>query len=445
VANALVRTVASCALSALSAAAIACSGGSAVAPAGQSAASSIAQLQPFSSPTPSRTPITHVVIVVMENRSMNYMFNGYPGAYTVSSGPTHTGQVVTLQTIPLEARGDLGHNYSSWVAAYDNAKMDGFDLEGWDPHLPPLAPYAHAPQTEVQTYWNMASQYTLGDEMFQPNKSNSYPAHQYLIAGTSDYAIGNPHGHNPWGCDAPSTSTVDLLNANLHEVRGPFPCFDYQTLGDLLDLAQVSWGYYAVTKTTHWQAYDAISHIRYGADWTTNIKSPTTQFQADIAAGQLPMVSWVIPTNKESDHSGNQSASGPSFVASVVNAVGQSAYWNTTAIFVVWDDWGGWYDPVAPQQLDRMGLGFRVPVLVISPYARHGYVSHVPHEFGSILHYVESTFRLGSLGTSDARADDMLDCFDYSQNPPPFTPFVAQMGLPELRQIERTDDTPPDD
>jgi phospholipase C len=393
----------------------------------------------------STVPITHVVILVMENRTLDYMFNGYPGADTVTSGKIHTGQIVPLQQIPLEASGDVYHNHPNFLAAYDNGKNDGFDLEGWDPQLPPLAPYAYAPQAEVQTDWTIANQYTLADRMFESVTSNSYPAHQYLIAGQSAYAIGLPSDRNTWGCDSKPGTTVSLLNSHGHIVNGPFPCFDYQTLADLLDAAHQSWKFYTPTPFYTWSAYDAIRHIRYGPDWSANIVTPATQFNTDVAQGRLAAVTWISPANKSSDHSGNHSKSGPSYVASVVNAVGQSQFWNSTAIFVVWDDWGGWYDHVPPQQLDRMGLSFRVPMLVVSPWSRHNYVSHVQHEFGSILHFTESTFGLGNLGQTDARADDLSDCFDYTQSPRPFVHINAQYSLQQLKQIEATDTSPPDD
>lgn len=389
-------------------------------------------------------PISHIVIIVMENRTLNYMFNGFPGAYTVTQGNAHTGRSITLQQLPLEAPGDLAHSYQPFMTAYDNGKMDGFDLEGWDPRLPKFAPYSYAPPTEVQPDWAIAQQYTLADQMFQSNKSNSYPAHQYLIAGQSENAIGNPHA-GVWGCDSPPGTTVPILNSFGHEVNGPFPCFDYQTLADLMDGAGLPWRMYVTGVTTHWSAFDAISHIRYGNDWANDVVSPTSQFTTDIANGYLANVTYVMPTDKESDHPGTQSASGPSFVASIVNAVGQSQFWNSSVVLVTWDDWGGLYDPVAPQKLDVMGLGFRVPLLVVSPYAKSGYVSHVQHEFGSILHFAESTFGLPSLGTTDARADDLSDCFNFSQQPRRFVRISAPISPAQLRRIEAADTSPPDD
>jgi phospholipase C len=381
----------------------------------------------------------------MENRSFNYLMNGYPGAYTVTSGKTHTGNTVTLQQIGLEHTGDIRHAHQDWVAAYDNSKMDGFDLERWGTSLPPLAPYAYVPQTEVQPYWALAQQYTLADNMFASQAGPSFAAHQYLIAGQSNWAIGIPSDPDVWGCDSDPHTTVTVLDSYGHEQPGPFPCFDYQTLADLVDAKQLSWRFYAMLTDAKWSAYDAISHIRYGPDWTLDISTPTTQFFTDLANGQLANVTWIVPDNKNSDHPGSGSKSGPSFVASVANAIGNSSFWGSTAFFVVWDEWGGWYDPVAPQQLDREGLGFRVPMLVVSPYARPGYVSHVQHEFGSILHFTEEVFGLGSLGTTDARADDLGDCFNFGQKPLRFKTISAPLKLPQLRQIEATDTTPPDD
>jgi phospholipase C len=156
---------------------------------------------------------------------------------------------------------------------------------------------------------------------------------------------------------------------------------------------------------------------------------PKSKVLDDISAGKLPGVSWVIPDGASSDHASATNGSGPAWVASVVNAIGDSQYWNNTAIFVTWDDWGGWYDHVSPPMYNSYELGFRVPLIVISPYARPGYVSHVQHEFGSILHFTEEAFGLTPLGYTDTRADDLSDCFNFNQPPLPFHTIPApQIG-----------------
>jgi phospholipase C len=218
------------------------------------------------------------------------------------------------------------------------------------------------------------------------------------------------------------------------------------TLGDLADAAGVSWRYYtpAITQPNAiWDAYDVIKGIRYGPDWTADVISPESQILTDIAAGNLADITWVVPTGLNSDHGGELSNTGPAWVASIVNAVGGSQFWSNTAIFITWDDWGGWYDHVAPKHLDEMGLGFRVPLLVVSPYARQHYVSHVPHEWGSILHFTEETFGLPSLNQTDVRADDLMDCFDFGQNARVFKPIRSP--LPPSFFVNRMDvNDPPD-
>lgn len=130
----------------------------------------------------------------------------------------------------------------------------------------------------------------------------------------------------------------------------------------------------------------------------------------------------MIPSLCASDHPASGADQGPLWVTRVVNAVGKSKYWDSTAIVVLWDDWGGWYDNAPPQRLNYTSLGFRVPMIVISPYAKGGYVSHTDYDFGSVLKFVEETFNLGSLDTSDASANSIADAFDFSQRPRAFVP-----------------------
>ena len=214
------------------------------------------------------------------------------------------------------------------------------------------------------------------------------------------------------------------------DLVGPFPCIDNETLADEVAAKGLTWRSYApaIGKAGgSWSAFDAIRHIRFGAGWK-NVVSPETNVLSDAAAGNLANVTWVVPTNKNSDHSGSGSTTGPLWVASVVNAIGQSPNWKSTAIFVLWDDWGGWFDHVLPPQVDVMGLGFRVPLIVISPYAKRSYISHVQHEFGSVLHFTEKNFGLAALAESDTRADDLSDCFDFAQKPSVYTPLDIKVS-----------------
>ena len=389
--------------------------------------------------------IKHVVIIVQENRSFDNMFYGYPGADTATSGKMSDGTTVALHPWALEALHDIRHMHFDWSAAYDAGRLDAFDKE-FNEANDPKFPYAYVPPSELQPYWTMAGRFVLADRMFQSNSGPSYPAHQYLIAGQSAFADENPL-NVPWGCDAPPKTTVPVINANGFDVPGPYPCFSYQTIADLLDAKGLTWRYYAPTVVpaygNQWSAFDAIQQVRLGPEWATNVISPETTILTDIANGQLAAVTWVAPQRANSDHPGTGSNAGPQWVASVVNAVGQSKFWSDTVIYVTWDDWGGWYDHVPPPQIDRMGLGFRVPLLIVSPWSKHGYVSHTTHEFSSILKMTEETFGLPSLGQRDARADDLSDCFDLTQKPASYQPLGTTIS-PATFLRETAPQAPPD-
>jgi len=412
---------------------------------------------------PPGAPIQHVVIIFQENRTVDNLFNGFPGADTVTTGQTSTGQTVALQPVPFEAPYDLSHAHvekgrnGGFVTEYNHGQMNGFDLEhvvprpGFTP--PPDAAYGYVPQSETTPYFALAKEFTFGDRMFQSNEGPSFPAHQYIISGTSIPSVGsnllaaenvstpkNMPSSNE-GCDSPAGSLVALIDPSGNESSSIFPCFDHPTLLDLLDAKSVSWKYYTPEPYFLWTGPDAIHHIRYGADWS-NVSIPETNVFSDISQGHLPAVSWIIPTGANSDHANNLSNTGPSWVADVVNAIGTSQYWKNTAIFVTWDDWGGWYDHVKPPIYDSYELGFRVPLIVISPYAKAAYVSHTQHEFGSILRFVEERFGLGSLGYTDARADDFADCFNFSQAPLNYQPVPTKYSARQLMARWRPE--PPD-
>ena len=388
-------------------------------------------------PPPKFTKIHHVIVIFQENRTPDNLFQGLPGADIATSGINSHGRRVSLIPIGLTAPYDIGHDHTSFLLAYRGGQMNGWDLEHTvcpGDNCQTTTPFGFVPSSEDKPYLSLAERYTFGDRMFQTNQGPSFPAHQYIIAGTSTNAAGSGllAAENPQyadsdrlNCDGSPLSAVKMIDPSGDEGTLLRPCFDHQTLFDLLDARGVSWRYYdALTYGGLWSGPDAIQHIRFGPDWA-NVTVPGAKILTDIARGQLAGVSWVIPTAAASDHALSTDGSGPYWVASIVNAVGTSQYWNDTAIFVTWDDWGGWFDHVSPPIYGSYELGFRVPLIVVSPYARRGYVSHVQHEFGSIIHFIESTYGLGSLGYTDARADDLADCFDFSQTPSPFVAVAA--------------------
>jgi phospholipase C len=397
--------------------------------------------------------ITHIVLVVQENRSFDDFFATFPGADGTTTGRMRS-RTIKLREASLVAACDFGHSRNDFLHAYDGGKMNGFYRESESAGCVKragTAPYQYVNPQQIAPYWDMAEQYVLADHMFQTQGSGSFTAHQDLIRGgtTIDQAqleslVDDPDG-GPWGCDARSGTVTSFLVGEEGHLKyqfdkGPFPCSSdfpdsgshYETLRDLLDAQSVSWKYYVPPLTEHesgnlWNAFDVIAPVRYGPEWYDNVSMPETNIFSDISGGTLASMSWVIPDLENSDHPGSGSDTGPSWVASVVNAVGESSYWPTTAIVIVWDDWGGFYDHEPPPFFDNWGgLGFRVPMLIVSPYAREtssepGYISHTQYEFGSILKFIEGTWNLGSLGTTDERAASIVDSFDFTQQPRSFT------------------------
>ncbi|MFY9663454.1 MAG: alkaline phosphatase family protein [Candidatus Cybelea sp.] len=388
--------------------------------------------------------IQHVVIVVQENRSFNNLFYGFPGATTAKYGYDSSGDKIALQPIPLETSWDLEHDSYGFEAACNgtgsipgtDCQMNGFNNEytscysGRCPYAHPQ--YGYVPHTESKPYFDMAKQYVLADQMYASNfDASSFISHQYIISGQAKQAVNFPGG--AWGCPGGSGDMVSMVGQQRQVPAGyEVVCWNPTTLGDELDKAGISWAFYAVSYSGSpwiWSAYQAIKHIFYGADWSKDVISPPSKFLTDVSSGNLRSVSWVTPTWTNSDHAGSGSKTGPQWVTSVVNAIGESKYWDSTAIFIFWDDYGGWYDPEPPAYLDYDGLGMRLPMLIISPYAKKGRVSHVHYEHGSILKFVEDVFGLGRLAASDKRANSPAkDAFDFNQPPRPFTAFPSVLG-----------------
>ncbi len=404
------------------------------------------------------SPIQHIIFVVQENRSFNDLFLGYGGATTRPYGYDHNGNKITLTKVGLASGYDVIHGFAEAVEAvnYPSESMNGFDLQACQApkghKCPPDLAYSYVPRPQVKPYWDMAEQYVLADNFFASDLDASFEGHQYLIAGQSEQSFGVPQPNLAiWGCDSRPQSVLGLLDDSTEpgtkSTQTIFPCFDPPntpfdtTLGDELDATQTyTWRYYAPPfgKGGYiWSAYDAINHIRNGPDWSSNVISPETNFITDVGSGLLANVTWVIPDLQNSDHSGVGGRGGPSWVTSVVNAVGESQFWDSSVIFVTWDDWGGFFDPVPPPLLDYDGLGIRVPLIIISPYAlphkKKHTVTHTQYEFGSLLKFAEQTFGLSPLAASDTRANAFgSDVFNFSQAPRPFTNFSAPLSRQQI-------------
>ena len=425
--------------------------------------------------------IQHVVIIFQENRTPDNLFQDpvliANGADIASSGLNSKGEIIPLSPIALANKYDLDHEHASFTQMYDGGKMDGADrIEYFCPKTDPTCPgpnpqFMYVNPSDVQPYFSLAEQYTFADRMFQTNQGPSFPAHQFIFSGTSAptadsnlFAAENPVNTSDTGCTAPANESILLIDPSGKESSRAFPCYEHPTLSDLLDASEISWRYYTPLPGYIWTAPNAIQHICQAQTvngqstctstiWKERVILNQTQVLSDVANKQLPQVSWVMPTGLESDHAAYNDGSGPSWVAQIVNAVGNSQYWKDTAILITWDDWGGWYDHVPPPQVlvncSQWGCGyvygFRVPLIVVSPYAKAAYISHAQHDFGSILKFTEEVFGVASLGYADAYADDLSDCFNFKQTPIPFKTIAAPLSAEYFLNDHRPPTDPDDD
>ena len=422
--------------------------------------------------------IKHIVIVIQENRTPDNLFHGLdkflPEADVATSGMDSKGNSITLEPVPLNVAFDLDHSHNGFTLMYDGGKMDGADLINCFPNFGPCprnAAFHYARYSDVVPYFEIARNYSFANRMFQTNQGPSYTAHQFLFGGTSQPAPYSTlfAANNAFfgaGCAAPRNAYVTLIDPSGSTNARMYPCFEHQTLADLLDappknpMRPISWRYYTIDDALNiWTAPNSISHLCKPAGspprctdphWTNgDIVLWPPQVLNDIQQGNLNAVSWVIPSVQDSDHADGTDGDGPSWVASIVNAVGKSAYWSDTAVLILWDDWGGWYDHVKPPIDPTYGYyeyGFRVPLLVVSPYTPKGYVSQKQHDFGSVLRFVETVFDLGLIppgNFADAKADDLTDFFDFSKPPRPFT-TIAQ-PIPSSHFLDRSRQMAPPD
>ncbi|HEY2473571.1 MAG TPA: alkaline phosphatase family protein [Candidatus Cybelea sp.] len=384
--------------------------------------------------------IEHVVYIIQENRSFNSMFEGYPNALTVSSGKNSKGQTIQLTPQSLARLYDVDHSAEAMFEACNgtgklpgtHCRMNGFDREIASYGAPLHPQYVYVKHSDSKPYFDMAHEWVLADHTFASQLDESFVAHQYIIAAQAKSSVNVPDG--PWGCPGgPGDKVYTITHERKLLGRQQTPCFDYKTLGDELDGAGLSWRFYTSTFQVpisgFWSGYQAINHIYNGPDWAKDVITPQKRFLIDVAKGKLAKFTWITPLCVDSDHVSCGGGYGPSWVATLVNAIGESPFWKSTVVFVQWDDWGGLYDPVPPPYRDYDSLGFRVPLMVISPYAKHDYVSHVQYETASVLKFAENLFGLAPLAAADSRAKSPAgDCLDFTQKPRAFVPIKSPKG-----------------
>ena len=375
-----------------------------------------------------RWPIKHVIFLIKENRSFDHLFGRFPGANGVTYGMDR-GSRRPLTPVPDDHQ-DIAHCWNCSLDAQAGGAMDGFS-QG------PAGDFAYTQfrAEDIPNLWTLAEEFVLSDNFFASAYGPSFPNHLFSIAATAGGAHDAPDrpaeseealladGYaKAWGCDAPEGSTVEVYDAEGDAIRVP-PCFDFLTEGDLLRDADIPWAYYAATNRQYgyiWSAYSAIERYRNDPErWAEHMR-PVEDLIDDIDRGLLPPVTWVTPRGELSDHvGGNSWCHGYNWTTEVINAVMASPMWRDTAIFLTWDDYGGFYDHVTPPAIDPDGFGFRVPLLTISPYARRGVVDHRLGEFSSVLRFIEDNWGLTQLTDRDRSAENLSYNFDFTQEPRP--------------------------
>lgn len=383
----------------------------------------------------SSTPIKHVVFIIKENRSFDHYFGSYPGADGATSGKISTGETIPLSPATDVLEHDLGHDFLAGVKSINGGRMDGFDriFEGAT-----LDGYTTFDRSGIPAYWAYADHFVLGDRMFASMYGPTFPEHLYTVAARAGRVTSNKFDRGTSGAvycsdkeelakrfraltkierkqvmELEEIADTDSLQEFWEDIH---PCFDFEVLPDQLNEKDVSWRYYA--RFGDWRnALHAIEHIRYSKYWGPNVRNPGRSMR-DIQEEKLSEVSWIIPPVGLNEHPGGPSVcAGENWTVSYVNALMRSKYWKNTAIFITWDDFGGFYDHVPPPHYDIMGLGPRVPLLVISPWAKEGVIDHTVYEFSSVLKFIETIFDLEPMTRRDRLADDMFGAFDFDEQP----------------------------
>jgi phospholipase C len=283
----------------------------------------------------------------------------------------------------------------------------------------------------------------LSDNLFSSVLGPSFPNHLFLIAGQSGGAVDTPTAQ-PWGCDRTEGTTVKARTPK-GKSGNVDPCMDFRTMGDALIDAGVSWASYAASEEqvgSIWSAYHAIDHFYSDPELMARHVRPVDTVLGDIAAERLPAVTWITPRFEVSDHPPWSSSHAHNWVTKIVNSIMRSSMWDSTAIFLTWDEWGGFYDHVVPPKVDQVGMGIRVPMLVISPYAKRGFIDSEEGEFTSPLRFIDDNWGLPHLTPRIANTHNFSQAFDFKRKPRPpdprpikkdavGEPFVRTRFMPE--------------
>ena len=371
--------------------------------------------------------IRHVVVIMQENRSFDSYFGTYPKADGIPGLAGHPGKLPCIPD-PLRHRcvkpyhdsHDVNnggpHEQNAYNTDYNTGKMDGF-IKARQTCQNAIDPpdcianlsvdmMGYHDGREIPNYWTYARNFVLQDHMFEPNASWSLPAHLFLV---SEWSALCSVPDDPFSCH--SNIEAPGFPQDIGPAPHTAPNFAWTDLTYLLYHHKVSWGYYLKKgpepdcetgemfcrfkdqdKRTPgiWNPLPSFTTVRQDHQ-LGNIRD-TSQFYSDLRKNRLPAVSWVIPSGVVSEHPTSSVHKGQAYVTSLINAIGRSKAWGSTAIFLSWDDWGGFYDHVVPPTIDLNGYGFRVPGLVISPYAKRHTIDHQQLSFDAYAKFIEDDF-----------------------------------------------------
>jgi phospholipase C len=362
---------------------------------------------------PTTTPIKHFIALMQENHSFDNYFGTYPGADGIPEGtcmpidPAALPETECVEPYHLEERAitDIGHSRGVFNAQYNDGKMNGFLSAFADQPSIGTRPMGYYDDRDIPFYWNVADNYVLFDRLFTSASSGSVQNHFYWLTGSP----GNPGNDRllPGGFDHIPTIFDRLQEAGVSwkfYVQNYRPDVTFRTPGDGEVSAQLVW-------------VPLLSYNRFLDDPALNSRIvDMSEYFQDLANGTLPAVSFMVPFGA-SEHPPGSIQAGERFVRSIISSLMSSSSWSTSAFMLVYDDWGGWYDHVAPPVVDEFGYGFRSPALLVSPYARKGHVDHTTLDFTSELKFIENNWGVAPLADRDRAANDITTAFDFSAGP----------------------------
>jgi phospholipase C len=382
--------------------------------------------------------IKHIVVVVKENHTFDNYFGSFPGADGIDEIATMHGAIAPPHA-PDRTPRDLCHEHACALTDWDGGTNMGWDMVSGSTQNGDDLAYAQYKEADIPNYWQYARHFVLADRFFANELGPSFPGHAFTLAAQIGWSTGNPNTnitHPYWGCDQSSTTRVTIQNQTTCQDEQVFPCFKIPSVPDVLPTG-VDWKFYGSNfyiLNEIWTMFNAIDGIRNGPGWSHVVNANT--FDQDVDNGTLPAVSWLVNQDLSDEHPAvGGVCAGENWTVGHINHLMQSPLWADTAILFTMDDFGGWYDHVPPPRQygcdpqHPYGLGFRLPLLIISPYAKPGFVFHEQAEQASIPRFIERVFDTDTLSSidpaaQDGQANDLMNAFDFAQAPLP--PLVLQ-------------------